>query len=591
MKSTEFQDLLKQVEAQFFQYEFQYGDAINAILNDHEDRLTAKQKDAIRREVIAFRFHTADTTRQKTQERLNPMIELTNGTKFPDKSTLKEDDLDYYHARSQACPNPVMKMRYLDVLWELDMRSGRHEIGQDLVRASIAASNIFDHENEFNRVDCLNRSLQVSLQLGKTGAELTQQAASEVARHLERLRKNNIRYTLELIQTLLDNHQCFDQPALELCDKICDEAIRHYSEDNVNFTLHSAFIELKYDVKRYLNKGKPEQKEKARLLAQVQIEEAERRTDSIFVQQHFLAQAQKILRDAGLNDEARQLGLRVEKLGRSPKLDAEFKSVSVQQTIPQETINDLEKLLKKHEDISAVIAISPNFMPSWEAAKELAAKEETAYISDMFTGITVDENGIPVASTPGDTGDKKILRYFQIEVELKTSILAQLLRKLLKDKALKLNNFEIQFEKVKSLDDSTYKSIRHGLKLFLEGDSYSASLVLATQLEDLIFRLLPAMEVGQYIQEPDGRTYSPKTLGIMLPEIRSVVGEDNYRLLTYTLIDKAHHNLRNKIGHGKTKITDDNFLRCTRLIQLFSSLLVHVNITDTDQHGHGSKPE
>ena len=93
-----------------------------------------------------------------------------------------------------------------------------------------------------------------------------------------------------------------------------------------------------------------------------------------------------------------------------------------------------------------------------------------------------------------------------------------------------------------------------------------------------MFKLLPLMEVEQYIQEPDGKTYSPKTLKMILSDAKVALGDDLYELMHYTLIDKAHLNYRNHVGHGKTKVTSEtNFMNCVRIIQLFSSLLVYVN--------------
>lgn len=578
MSDRDYTKRVEQIENNYFQYEFQYGDEYHNILKEHEKELTEKQKEAIRREVIAFRFSTVDTTQEKTRDRLQPMLGYTDGTSFPDKAAVTEADLDYYRARSLECKNPVMKMRYLDILWELDKREGRHKVGAELVEAALSASNVFDHDNEFERVDCLNRALQVSLQLGKPGAVLATKAIKEIVKHLERLKGSNIRYALELIETVIGEHKHFTKANFELCNSICEVAIKHYTEENDNFTLRGAFIERQFDLKKLLNPQKDDAKDRAKSLAQTQIEEAEKRTDSIIVQQHFLAEAQKILKDAGLNDEAKKLGLRIEKLGKDTNFEQEFKSFSWTQTIPQEEIDKLIELLKKYEDTCAIIAISPNFAPSWANAEKSASEEKENFISDIFSSVTYDDGGVPVAVTSGDTEYRKIIRYFQTETELKVSLLANLLKKLIEEGVITQHNLEVQFEKIKHIDEATWKSIQHGLKLFIEGDPYSASLILVTQLEDFIFRLLPTMEVPQYIQEPDGKTYSPKTLKTMLGEVREALGEDLYQLLYYTLIDKAHLNLRNKAGHGKTKIADDNHQYCVRLIQLFAMLLVHLNI-------------
>lgn len=579
MKTADFNKVYAEAESGVFKFDYQYGDAFNNFARDHEKELTDEQRNILRREVEAFRFSTVDTTQEKNRDRLQPMFGYTNGTEWPDKTKVKEDDLDYYLQRAKDCKNEVMRFRYLDVVWELDKRKSKHLVGIDLVEAAIKAGNVMEHDNELDRVDCLNRALQVSVQLGKTGKTLIEKSTEEIRKNLKRLdNEGNIRYTLELIETVIEFKKLFTQEDIEYCTNLCDKGVEHYSKDNDNFFLREAFINRQFELKQILNPEKDDVKQRAHKLAASQIEEAERRTDSLIVQQHFLAIAQKIYKDAGMTKEAKELGQRIERLGKGTDVTKDFKEFSVTQRIPQEYIDAVKEVLIKNEDTCAVIAISPHFVPSWGKSEESAKKETQTFISDMIANVTYNNDGVPIAITPGDTEYKKIIRYFQTDTELKVTLLVKFLRELINDKTIKLKNFEIQFKKIHDFDDSTWQSIKHGLKKYIQGDTYSASLILTTQLEDFIFRLLPLMEVEQYVQEPDG-TYSPKTLKPMLNEIREYIGEDLFQLIFYTLVDKAHHNLRNQVGHGKTKITDeDNELKCVRLIQIFALLLVRLNI-------------
>jgi hypothetical protein len=264
-------------------------------------------------------------------------------------------------------------------------------------------------------------------------------------------------------------------------------------------------------------------------------------------------------------------------LAKSEGYDKQFQSFTFETVIPQKEIDKVLELLKKYPDTAALIAISPNFITKWSEQKEYADKAP-ASITDLVTQSTINEDGMTVA-VGGDSERTKVMRYYQPQIEFKLSLLANLLQKLVDEKAITAKNFELQFKKIEAIDKDCWESVKHGLKLYLEGDYYAASLILTTQLENFIFRLLPVMGIEQYFFESDGRTQSPKTLGKFLPEIKGVVSEDVYELLNYTLIDKANLNLRNKVGHGKTNINSGNNLTCVRLLQLFSCLLVNVNIS------------
>lgn len=587
MKTADFKELVRSVEENRFKWKHEYSMGFEAIIKDHEKELTKQQAQGLRADAIAFRYMTRDTTKDKNDERIKPSMVYADGSTFPDMAKeLNDTVFDYYEKRLAECTNPVMRLRYADILWEKDKRiKNKLPLAKQLVESALEASSVFDHDNELERVDCLNRALQVSLSVGKAGEGLTILVTTAVVARLKKLRdESNIRFTLELIETVIRFNKQFAKDDFVLCREICEIAIKHYSEENDNFTLRGAFVQKSHELNKLLNPASYDAKAAARDFAQTRIDEAEKRTDSLFVQQHFLREAHKILQDAGLTAEAAELLKRIEAIGKDEHFDEQFKEVSFTQEIPREVIEALEGLLKKNADTAALIAISPNFMPKWSEAVKSAAADKNTYISDMIaTPVRYDDNGMAIAVGSGDAEFRKTMRYFQTSAEFKLSQLGRLLRKLIKDGVITADNFTKQLGKLQYIDEPTYKSITHGLKLYLEGGAenfYAASLILTTQLENLMFLLLPKMEVSQYIAEKDGQTHSPKTIGWFLKEIKEALGDDVYRLCDYTLIDKSNLNLRNEIGHGKTKITDENELVCVRMIQLISVLCVMINVEE-----------
>ncbi len=563
MQQQEFDQSVGDIEKNLYKYDHEYVNAFIGIIKDHEAELTPKQRQWLDAEVAAFIPHTTDTTKAGNEQ---PRF---RGGEFTD------EQLVHYQDRVKVCSNPKMAQRYYDLLWEFAKKSNRKEVGEGLVRSSLELATVLDHDNEFERQDSINRAVQIAVLIEKGNGPLTDAARQAVREYLKRQQvAGTIRYALELIDTVLSFHKLFDKDDFTYCAELCAEAIEHFETDNNNFTLKGAFIERKYKLARLLSPTTADNKARAAELAQVQIDEAHRRTDSVMVQLHFLTAAEKILKDAGVNDKAAELRKEIIALGKSEDYEKSFQQFSHQEVIPQEELDRLEKMLTDLGDLPAVIALSPNFTSRWSSAKQQADKAPVS-ISDMFTTTVIDNNGMTVA-VEDDSERTKIMRYFQFGQEFKLTILAGLLDKLRKDGRLTVKDFEPQFSKIKEVDVDCYDSVMYGLERFVEGKDYEASLILGTQLENMIYCMLPVMEVDQYIFENNGKTQSPKTMGKFLPEIKEAIGDDLYELLDYSLINKGKVNLRNDLGHGKTNVNSNNLLACVRLIQLYGALLVMV---------------
>lgn len=572
MGTQEFADIIAMLDKGVYKYDHQYVNAAAELQKKHKANLTDEQKKQIQFEMDAFLVHTTDTLQSSDEPR------------FRSHFVFQQDHLDYYFNRLKTSKSPIIRQRLADILWEYGSKGiNKGDVGKTLVESSLEAARLLDQrENEFERLDCITRALQMARYLEKQPGDLSIRAVAELLQLMEDYVTNNqIRYTLELLNAVIAVPSLFNKDELKRCREVSLMGIKHFRIENDNFTLRDSFIEAKYALDKLIYPATFDAKQLARDKAQTQIDEAERRTDSPMVQQHFLIEAEKIYKDAGLNDEARKVRLRVEAIGKSEGYDQQFQEFSFETTIPQDHIDQLEALLTKYDDISAVIAISQNFMPSWARSLKTAENDTESHISDLFTSSTIDDNGMVVA-VERDDKRKRALRYFTPEVELKLSLLRKLLRKLVNDGKISEVSFEHQFKKLDVIDTNLGESVRYAIDLYLQGDKncYSAALILSTQLEDFMWKLLPLMETEQYIFENDGVTQSPKTMGWYLLEMKDFFGDDLYELMHYTLTNKSHLNLRNKIGHGKTHINVDNEMICVRLIQLFAALLVHVNLSE-----------
>lgn len=550
-----------------FKYSYEYVSQFIAILNEHEHNLNTEQTWQLKAEVKAFSMGTNDTVCNKGEPRLQPDKEFG------------EEELSYYSRRAETTGNVVMGQRYFDILWEKDSKNKKW-IGEGLISSSLELASSLDDGSQSEKIDSLNRALQVAVSLGKARLDLRAVASAAIRDYIEMLNKDSsLLPTLGLTDAIINFPKLFTKSDYELCLEICEKAIKQYKNTAGSFTLRGKFVERLHKLKKIIDPNDYDPKTKARDLAQTRIDEASRRTDSIMVRQHFLIEAEKILKDAGLNSEAGIIRMQVEALGKSDDYEKEFLQLEVTEKISKEVIDHLTRLFKKYKDTSALIAVSPSLMPSWSKAVESAESAEYRSITDvLMTPKMIDDNGMTIAIDTNSPERKAAMRYFQVSTGVKSHTAANLLRQLIKEKSIKLHNFKLQFSKIEHIDQDCYDSVIYGLKLFLKEDYYSASLILTTQLENFIFQMLPIMNTQQYIFENDGQTQSFKTLAMMLNNIRETIGDDLYELFNYTLVDRLNLNIRTKVAHGKTSIHSDNLLNCYMVIQLFSCLLIHVDL-------------
>lgn len=335
-----------------------------------------------------------------------------------------------------------------------------------------------------------------------------------------------------------------------------------------------SYLDLEHKLSELVDSDAFNPAEAARENAQLYIEQAAQREDSLFVKQLDLLKAEKILRDAGLNAEANRIHKEVEALGKDPAFDAGFQEFSFEQQIPTEEILKLKTELENHSDKAGLIAFAPVFLPSWKRSKKEGSTEQYASISDMVNSVTLNEDGMPVAKAPDNPKLRRTMRHYDASVVTCGFFLVITLQKVIEEGNFTMADLEPQLEKIKSINPDTYESVRAGFEHFFDGNYYEALSILIPQLEDLLGDLVVGFGMPRYRQsEEDLVEY--KTLGPILSDLKKHFGDDVYHFLHYQLIDPSKENLRNKTGHGKVKkTTPDLDKKAIVILQAYLTVLV-----------------
>lgn len=306
MTDEELTQLIEEVDKESFKWDFRYSKAFEAIFNENEEKLTDKQKEILRWEILLFRLRTINRFEEPNNPRFAPMMTYTDGSIFPDPDDFNEEAIKYFETRANKTNHATLRARYLDIVWEKGGKEDKFETGKKLVGAYIDAYKTYAHDNEIERLDCLYRAIEIALAIErKKPGSLTKYVVNELVNYIENLHTSKkYRWLLDAIQIYIRKLKSTDKEKLNTYINYVDEAIQHYTKEDDNFTLREAFYRLKGELSDVLGLETYPADEQAEDIAKSYITEAKRRTDSIFVQQHFYGEAAEVYRQAGMADKA-----------------------------------------------------------------------------------------------------------------------------------------------------------------------------------------------------------------------------------------------------------------------------------------------
>ncbi len=576
MDDKEFGKKLKAVDALSFKWDHEYSLAFEKIFTENEKQLDDSQKKRLGWDVLLFRLRTINQLDEPTKPRFVPMVEYTNGTVFPNPDEFGEDAITYFRARVSEIDNAVMKARYLDFIWEKGGKENKYEVGRQLVSAYIDAFNAYSFDNEIERIDSLYRAIFIATRLEKKKAGvLTSAAISELIKYLQLLqRAENYRWMLDAIEIVIKQIDKFENAQLKEYAQYIEDGIDHYRDKDYNFTILEAFYKLKFNFMNLVNPDTYPATALADDIAHTYVKEAENRTDSTFVQQHFYGEAAEVYRKAGMTKKSDEMVQKVKDIGQAEDFDQQFKVFSHDIRIPNEELDKLRAVLGSGKRVPLAMGLSGNFVPSWDYAVKLAADLDGKFIAHkIFSTTNIGERGYPIGNSSSDP-DSWVKQQYQTEASLKHALLAGFLGEKIENKEVHFSDFDSLFKKIKDIDAPTYDTVRHGLMRFFKKDYLSANIILTTQFEDLLRCLMPLFGLNSTMLHPtQSNAYSEKTLNRILEDAKPMLGENTYRLFEYVLIDRTMHHLRHKDAHGFIKLKDDNYHYCVLILQLYCHLL------------------
>lgn len=488
MKKLDFEALVARIEKGSFQYDFE----IPGVFRDAADSndLTKVQNREFESEFFAFRLMTKYDLNKKVA-RLSPSIVWQDGSTHPNMQDIK-DRATYYLRRFKKTTNPIMKTRYADITYEFNKQMDRDKFAPKLVQTHIDASRITSI-GEITRIDCIARAFIVAKRHEQSHPKQYEYARGNVIEALNHFTEQNLRWCIDLIEILLKYKDAFMPKEWAIAKSSAGKGITFYSNNN-GFLILESFIKLKHSINEKVFPQQYDKKDLSRELAQFHIELATKHEDSLIAKQHQLLKAAGIYREAGLQEEASQVELQVEQLGKASGFSRQFQKLEYTIKPPKE-LHQLAEQFVACKDKIGMLALF--FTPSYQKAQK-QARSNPPSIQDLVTTIGYDENNMPISSSSDSSEENAIKRNYRDHVSEAVATLSLVLTKALQDEKFKYDDIKCHIVKIKFINLGMYETVKTGFKYFFGKKYFEALSILTPQLEAFIRYVAGRAQIPKY---------------------------------------------------------------------------------------------
>ncbi len=588
MKKAQFDQLFSDIESQASEvkYDFQIAEKFSNLLDTHKADLTPEQLQQAQWDFLLFRL----TTKNKFSndgvrtERFVPMAIFADGSVFPDPKTLTDDALNYYESRSTVSTNPILKARYLDILWEKSKSKKKHLYALEAVEQYLLNADEYENEDAIiERLDGLQRATELVLVLekGKDKRPVTDKVVAKLHEQIDKTEKSgNFRWLIEMFELVIALAESFSPDQIKRFVSVCEKAVEHYYSSQ-NFHLQRSFLTVKAGLVKIVSNTPEKVKEVNEEVGQSYIDEAEAKSDSGLVKAHFLQEAIDHYKKLGDMDKVNMLIGEVKKATKQAIDNKEFKQISSTVELKQEDWQRMKNSLGTGEEVPENMGTAPTFFPNWDHAIKMTEDHSKKFVfMHLVAPVTYsDQYPISAPRTPEQEQEDRIMGNYKIEVELAHHWLTGCVRELIKEKKLSANDFKKFLSKLEILNNDTYETVWTGVESYFKEDHFQAIYVLTTQLEDLLRRLLNLFGGQTTTQHIQANAFTEKNLNRILIELKPHISEQLYRYISWVMDDYRGYNLRYKVGHGFFKKKHAHAVYSTALLHIFCLLIANTKIS------------
>lgn len=514
----------------------------------------------LRAEMIAFNFledyRNSETGRGTYY---GPIITFKDKEKgyieFPSIKDITPSIIDYWEKRAVESKNPILKVRYADLVWEFSNKvketSPDYKIAIIVIEGIIDIANRDLHKYQVSVITKLKRALSLALSLNND--ELTSKVKKTIIAYEDKVAQDDKPGLWGLsFDLLLMNKK------IELAPKEKNKVIQDLenrlsrlakSPDHNFWAVEPAAIRL---ANYYTHIGDRENTKRVILVYGKVVKEAASTQSSAQIAIAWFERLFHIYMQYGLKKEAEEISIEIRKLGS--KAISELNLMEVPINIPTKEIKKLINALIDGDLETALARVAIYYIiRKGETINQLDDLKKKAPIQFLFTRKIQDSSGRIVATVGPIQEDYD--GHLVLQSAQNLSISSWFLHKTIE--AL-LGKFNIDAETItKYLYESSIfeknrrELVKKGIEEYLNKNYVTALHILVPQIEALI-RNLDEKTGGAVFKQSHLGGFNYKTLSDILHDenIKITLGEDFVFHLKVLFVDPRGKNLRNNICHG-----------------------------------------
>ena len=259
---------------------------------------------------------------------------------------------------------------------------------------------------------------------------------------------------------------------------------------------------------------------------------------------------------------------------KGENINADMKSVSSTVTFSKEEIDNYLEIITKGDLREALIRITANFIPDSSDARDTLRALKTEFPLQALIGVQKIADGQIVGKAGSVDEDEEGRLHMQIDQNIAVSNMFLVLAfQSLMDRLSPTPEqiIECLFESP-VFEESSRQILKEGLAGYGEGDFVKTIHVLIPQIERTLRNLLALLGIptSKHVRG----TMQMKNINNILADeqVRSSLGENVWRYLFVLLADSRGLNLRNRMAHGLLDYSEFNQTTALRVIHAILTL-------------------
>lgn len=513
-------------------------------------------------EYLAFSFHERENDESKGGEpHFVPMLVIPNNdgtvSEFPSLQSVTAEMLAYWKQRASTAKHSVMRARYADLAWDLAVpvtgSRDDHTLAQTAIDAIVAIADDNLLEYETSTIRKLDRALSLALRLNDVPR------IQAVKRAMLELEKRIAQDALPglwgfAFDALIHNKRVSlsEREKSELIDDLENRLARVSIPGTTGFDPWASEAAALRLAKYYRKNGDTENANRViRTYGRVFEQLAETATG--LVASGWLQNVHRVYLEFGLNDEAKQIAVKLRKSGAS--VVSEMKEISVPFEISRTDFENYVASMVDGELCTVLNRIAARYVPDkTKIQDQLAQLAKEHPLQYLFRRVLHDSHGRPLATVGSIAEDLEghVILQVSENMQLASPFMRAVIRSAVDKFSLTANSMGEYLFKSPAFDQSRRDIIVQGLSACLRGDHLVGAHILIPQIENSFRNVLEISGgvVLHHRQKTGG--FDLRALGDMLddPILTDVFGESAILYFRVLLSDPRGWNLRNMICHG-----------------------------------------